>query len=202
VPSIALQGHGKLCWAWRERAEGSCAGLGGRERWREANLGRPLSLPDLPTHWSGRLCGQMLRAQHSRHCQVHTLMCHPTHPPPLSTYPTHVSFTHVRHAHVCHAHWETHAAPRTFDKRTRARARAGEEGDGSGPGVFGAGAHTGGALHSPYTNPCSCRAETRGTQRIEHEHSDNQEHSDKSFLTATCLTPHATRPGTARVWRA
>ena len=68
--------------------------------------------------------------------------------------------------------------------------------------VFGAGAHTGGALHSPYTNPCSCRAETRGTQRIEHEHSDNQEHSDKSFLTATCLTPHATRPGTARVWRA
>jgi len=64
---------------------------GEREQWREANLGRPLSLPDLPTHCSGRLCGQMLAAQHSRHCVVDTQMCHPSHPRPLSTHPTHVS---------------------------------------------------------------------------------------------------------------
>ena len=109
--------------------------------------------------------------------------------------------TNVCHVHVCHAHWQI---KEFFDKETRARARAraraGDEGHAGGPGAFGAGAHTGGGLHSPYTNPCSCRAETPARPSSSHEESttkfmtsgeDNGEQSTRAFSLPHAHMPHA-----------
>jgi hypothetical protein len=112
-----------------------------------------------------------------------------------------VRHTNVCHVHVCHAHWQI---KEFFDKETRARARAraraGDEGHAGGPGAFGAGAHTGGGLHSPYTNPCSCRAETPARPSSSHEESttkfmtsgeDNGEQSTRAFSLPHAHMPHA-----------
>lgn len=95
--------------------------------------GRPRSLPDLPTHCSGRLCGHVPAAQHSRHC----------HTPPRDAQTS-------QHA----AHSSQRACPFTTgrclqSKKSKKRWK---------PGAFGAGAHTSAGHRSPCTNPCSCRA--------------------------------------------